>query len=113
MYCGQDCQRKAWREGHKDRCQQTRNEFRDVVLRPKPELLDRRFKMVFGESYVAPTATSKFTVKVSVMFHGQLLVRNEDGSVTGTAGYVGRFNAITCAFFIFVIPRAKRSKKTI
>ena len=39
--------------------------------------------MVFGESYVAPTATSKFTVKVSVMFHGQLLVRNEDGSVTG------------------------------
>ena len=31
-----------------------------------------------------------------------------------TAGYVGRFNAITCAvFFIFVIPRPKRSKKKI
>ena len=83
MYCGKDCQRKAWREGHKDRCQQTRNEFRDVVLQPKPELLDRRFKMVFGDSYAAPRPTSKFTVKVSVMFHSQLLVRNEDGSVTG------------------------------
>ena len=87
MYCGRDCQKKAWREGHKDRCQQTRKEFRDVVLQPEPEELGRRrverFKMVFGDSYLAPTATSKFTVKVSVIFHGQILVRNEDASVTG------------------------------
>jgi hypothetical protein len=94
LYCGKTCQVKMWKEGHKTKCKETREEFKRVIFTPVPrskELDERhklqtRLKKLAGDVEKKESSKNKFVVKVVYYLdypEKGMIVKNENETVYG------------------------------
>ena len=94
LYCGKTCQVKMWKEGHKTKCKEIREEFMMVRFLTVPRTkeiaekseLQKRLRKLDGRTEKKESSKTKFVVKmVYDKIHPEygLIVQNEDETVFG------------------------------
>ena len=82
FYCSQECQRNAWREGHKDKCKDVRKKFKEIVLLPIQEVEPMR-KMCEAMNKM-PESEAVFKAKVTVVSPGSTItIHNKEMTIIG------------------------------
>ena len=94
VYCGEMCQVKMWKEGHKTKCKETREEFKQVIFTPVPktkevvEQYELKTRLRKRGGYIGKKELSKTKFVVKIVYDPDypekgMIVQNEDETVYG------------------------------
>ena len=96
LYCGKTCQVKMWKQGHKTKCKEIRQEFMGVRFHSikgkhfdEMSDLEKRIRKRGGSIEKKESSKTKFVVKVAYNIESNrvngdfIIVQNEDSSVFG------------------------------